>query len=229
MAIFVIGDLHLSFSNDKPMDIFGDHWDEHYQKIKEDWEKRVKPEDLVLLTGDTSWAISLDEAHEDFKWIDDLPGQKIIIKGNHDYWWATLKKMNGLYDSIRFINNNYYDYKGTAICGSRGWVCPRDSSFTEHDEKIYNREYHRLKLSIDSALKDGYENILVMMHYPPTNDEMEDSDFTKLFEEKGIKHVFYGHLHTEDSFDAGLKGEYNGVNYYLTSCDFLNFKLFKFR
>lgn len=229
MSIFVIGDLHLSFSNDKPMDIFGSNWEDHYEKIKKDWVKRVKEDDLVLLTGDTSWAINLKEAKNDFEWIDKLPGNKIVIKGNHDYWWTTLTKMNAMYDSIRFINNNYYEYKGLAICGSRGWLCPSDKEFTDHDFKIYNREVNRMKMSIEQAKRHGIEEILVIMHYPPTNDKFEESEFTKLFESENVKNVFYGHLHTEESFGSGLKGTHNGINYYLTSCDYLEFKLLKFR
>lgn len=211
------------------MDIFGSNWDKHFEKIKTNWIKQVKEEDLVLLTGDTSWAISLEEADADFKWIDALPGQKIVVKGNHDYWWTTLAKMNERYESIRFINNNYYVYKNMAICGSRGWVCPRDTSFSAHDEKIYNREIHRLKLSIEAAKRAGHEDIICMMHYPPTNDRHEPSAFTEIFEENNIEHVFYGHLHSKESFDAGLKGCFQGVHYYLTSCDYLDFKLLKFR
>jgi predicted phosphohydrolase len=228
MSIFVIGDLHLSFSTDKPMDIFGDNWKDHYKKIKKDWIEKVKEDDLILIAGDTSWAINLEEADIDFKWIDNLPGKKIVIKGNHDYWWTTLKKMNGLYDSIKFINNNYYEYNGIGICGSRGWICPRDAEFTEHDTKIYNREVNRMETSIKKAKAAGIEEILVMMHYPPTNDKHEESKFTELFDKEKIKNVFYGHLHTELSFKAGIKGKYNETNYYLTSCDYLKFKLLKF-
>ena len=228
MSIFVIGDLHLSFSTDKPMNIFGENWEDHYKKIKKDWIEKVKEDDLVLLTGDTSWALNLDEADVDLKWIDNLPGKKIIIKGNHDYWWATLKKMNSRYDSIRFINNNYYEYNGIAICGSRGWVCPSDEQFTEQDMKIYNREVNRMEMSINRAKSDGIKEILVIMHYPPTNDKHEESKFTNLFNKEKIKNVFYGHLHTEAAFKAGIKGIYNGTNYYLTSCDYLDFKLLKF-
>ncbi len=228
MSIFVIGDLHLSFSTDKPMDIFGDNWKDHYKKIKKDWIEKVKEDDLILIAGDTSWAINLEEADIDFKWIDNLPGKKIVIKGNHDYWWTTLKKMNGLYDSIKFINNNYYEYNGIGICGSRGWICPRDAEFTEHDMKIYNREISRMETSIKKAKAAGIEEILVMMHYPPTNDKHEESKFTELFDKEKIKNVFYGHLHTELSFKAGIKGKYNETNYYLTSCDYLKFKLLKF-
>ncbi len=228
MSIFVIGDLHLSFSTDKPMDIFGDNWEEHYEKIKADWISKVKEEDLVLLTGDISWGMSLKEADEDFKWIDNLPGKKIIVKGNHDYWWTTLKKMNDLYKSIKFINNNFYEYNGIAICGSRGWLCPKDSEFTEHDTKIYNREVNRMEMSIKAAKAAGMKEIIVIMHYPPTNDKHEESKFTDLFLKEEIKNVFYGHLHTELSFEAGIKGEFNGVHYYLTSCDYLDFKLLKF-
>lgn len=229
MSIYVIGDLHLSFENDKPMGIFGENWENHYEKIKINWIKKVKEDDLVLLTGDISWALKFKEADSDFKWIDNLPGEKIIIKGNHDYWWTSLKKMNNKYKSIKFIHNNYYVYKNVAICGSRGWVCPGDNEFSDHDQKIYLREANRLKRSIEKAKKDGYNNIIVMMHYPPTNNRLQASKFTKLFEKYEIKKVFYGHLHTENSFKKGIKGMYNNVFYSLTACDYLDFTLYKVR
>lgn len=223
MAIYAIGDLHLSLSVDKPMDVFGGNWTDYMNKIKTAWLELVKPEDYVLLPGDVCWAISLEEAKIDLAWIDALPGKKIISRGNHDYWWETLKKMNPLYDSITFIHNTYTAIDDWAICGSRGWLSPNDSSFTEQDEKIYNRECHRLRISLDKAKSDGYSNILVMLHYPPTNDKKDVSPIQEILEDYQVKHVVYGHLHTKLSWSLSLDGDYNNIKYYLVSSDFLNF------
>ncbi|MBI9012356.1 MAG: metallophosphoesterase [Clostridiales bacterium] len=223
MAIYAIGDLHLSLSVDKPMDVFGDNWTDYMEKIKTAWLELVKPEDYVLLPGDVCWAISLEEAKIDLAWIDALPGKKIISRGNHDYWWETLKKMNPLYESITFIHNTYTTIDGWAICGSRGWLSPNDSSFTEQDEKIYNRECHRLRISLDKAKTDGYSNILVMLHYPPTNEKKDVSPIQEILEDYQVKHVVYGHLHTQISWSHSLDGDYNNIKYYLVSSDYLNF------
>lgn len=225
MTIYAIGDLHLSFSKDKPMDIFGENWENHYKKIKESWLEHVTPSDIVLLTGDTSWALKLEQAKIDLKWIDELPGKKIIIKGNHDYWWSSLSKMNALYESISFIHNNYYAVNEIAICGSRGWICPNDGEFSEHDMKIYSRELERVERSLKKAKQDGYKKIIVMLHYPPTNDKKEKSKFVELFEKYNVDTVLYGHLHTEASFDKSYQGKVNDVHYILTSCDYLDFRL----
>lgn len=223
MAIYAIGDLHLSLSVDKPMDVFGGNWEGYMQKIEKEWTELVKEDDYVLIPGDVCWALRLEEAKIDLGWIDRLPGKKIISKGNHDYWWATLKKMNGLFDSISFIHNSYVSIGDLAICGSRGWVCPNDTNFTQKDEVIYLREQNRLELSISKAIDDGYENIYVMLHYPPTNDKMEVSAFQEIFEKYEVKSVVYGHLHTKYCWHLSLNGNVNGVNYHMVSSDFLNF------
>ncbi|MCT4604827.1 MAG: metallophosphoesterase [Marinisporobacter sp.] len=224
MGIYAIGDLHLSLGVDKPMDIFGEQWINHHEKIRQNWLEIIKDHDLVLIPGDTSWAMNMKDAMIDLEWIQTLPGQKIFIRGNHDYWWSAVTKMNKLFENMNFLQNNYYTYEKYAICGTRGWICPNDYKFTDHDEKIYEREVHRLRLSIDGAIKDGYSDLLVMTHYPPTNDRLEPSEFTKIYEEYGVKKVIYGHLHGKDSFEGGLQGERNDVLYYLTSCDALDFK-----
>lgn len=224
MAIYAIGDLHLSFSVDKPMDVFGGNWAGYTDKIKSAWEELITDEDYVLLPGDTSWAINLKEASVDLEWLDALPGKKIISKGNHDYWWGTLKKMNGLYKSIKFIHNTFVEVNGMAICGSRGWLSPNDTSFSEQDEKIYNRELHRLELSLSKAHKEGYEDIIVMLHYPPTNDKREYSKVQALLEHYQVSQVVYGHLHTEYCWHLSLSGEYNDIIYHMVSSDALDFK-----
>jgi len=225
MAIYVIGDLHLSFSENKPMDIFGDHWKEHYAKIEIDWKSKVRRDDLVILPGDTSWAMNLISAKEDLMWIDQLPGKKYIFKGNHDYWWTSLNKMNGLYQSITFIHNTFEIFDEVAICGTRGWICPNGDQFEVNDEKIYKREGIRLENSLIAAKNRGFKDIIGVLHYPPTNEQKEPSIFTDLFEKYGVTTVVYGHIHSKPYYDLALQGEYRGVVYHLTSCDYLNFKL----
>ncbi|PAB60644.1 metallophosphoesterase [Anaeromicrobium sediminis] len=220
MSLYAIGDLHLSFSTEKPMDIFGKNWIDHHIKIEESWRSKITNEDTVLIPGDISWAMSLEDAKIDLEWIDKLPGKKILLRGNHDYWWTSLKKMNGLFESMVFVQNNHVEYEDYAICGTRGWLCPNDNKFTDHDQKIYDRELHRLKLSLDSTKRD---KIIVMTHYPPTNDKLQDSGFTKIYEEYNVEKVIYGHLHGRHSYNTGLKGNYNNVEYVLTSCDYLDF------
>jgi len=227
MAIYAIGDLHLSGHSDKPMDIFGDQWSEHANKIKNNWFNNVTNEDVVLIPGDISWAMNLEEAMIDLQWIADLPGQKYLIRGNHDYWWTSITKLNALFDSMGFVQNNFFAYKQYAICGTRGWNCPNHFKFTDHDEKIYLREVNRLELSLKAAKKSGYDHIIVMLHYPPTNDKLEPSLFTEILEKYNVEHVIYGHLHGKISYDAGLKGIYNTVNYHLVSCDYTDFQMVK--
>lgn len=227
MSLFVIGDLHLSLSVDKPMDIFGEQWINHQEKIKKNWIEIIKEDDVILIPGDISWAMNMKDATIDLEWIHNLPGKKILLRGNHDYWWGSVSKMNELFEDIRFLQNNYFIYKNFAICGTRGWICPNGHKFTQHDEKIYERELHRLKLSLDAAIKNGYKDIIVMTHYPPTNDQLEASGFTQIYETYGVKKVVYGHLHGIDSFKSGLNGEYKGVDYSLASCDYLDFKPLK--
>ncbi len=225
MALYAIGDLHLSFSTNKPMDVFGENWLDYEKKIEMNWRELVRDEDTVLIPGDISWAIKLSDALPDLEWIDKLPGKKILLRGNHDYWWTSLSKMNVLYESISFLQNNSYSYEDYAICGTRGWNCPSEYSFTSDDEKIYNRELIRLKLSLDDAKKRGFKKFIVMMHYPPTNDKHDLSGFTEIFEEYNVEKVVYGHLHTKASFGASIRGELNGVDYNLVSSDYLDFKV----
>lgn len=225
MALYAIADLHLSFSSNKPMDIFGENWLDYEKKIEASWRASVSEEDTVLIPGDISWAIKLSEAVTDLDWIDKLPGKKILLRGNHDYWWTSLSKMNKLYDSISFLQNNSFSYGEYAVCGSRGWNCPSGYGFTSDDERIYSRELLRLKLSLDNAKKEGYKKFIVMMHYPPTNDKHEASGFTEIFEEYGVETVIYGHLHTKASFNSSIMGIHEGVNYMLVSSDYLDFEV----
>lgn len=223
MSLYAIGDLHLSSSVDKPMDIFGDKWKNHDEKIKNNWEATVKEDDVVLVLGDVSWGTKMKDAQSDFDMIHELPGQKFFIKGNHDYWWTTATKLNKMYDDMKFIQTGFFTYKDYAICGGRGWICPNEFKFTEEDKKIYDREAIRIEISLKEAKKDGYEKIIVITHYPPTNDSLEDSVFTDLYEKYRVEKVYYGHLHGEESFKTGLKGIRNGIEYNLVSADYIDF------
>jgi predicted phosphohydrolase len=230
MGIYAIADLHLSFSAEKPMDIYGGEWINHTDKVKKNWEAMIADEDTVILPGDISWALRLEEAQEDLEWISRLPGKKILIKGNHDLWWNSIGKLNALYENMVFLQNSFYEAEGYAICGSRGWTCPDDDDFTVHDEKIYKRELGRLRTSLEAAAKAGYGSkygggekgrILGVTHYPPASESAGRSGFTEIFEEFGVHKVIYGHLHGKDAYGNGIKGIRNGIEYILTSVDYL--------
>jgi len=222
MALFAIADLHLSLSGDKPMDVFSDEWKDHDEKIRENWLKKITEEDTVLLAGDLSWSMNMASSKLELDFVAKLPGRKILIKGNHDYWWGSITKLNGMYDNMDFIQNNFFAYEDYAICGTRGWVLPGSALFKEEDEKIYKRELLRMRMSLDKARKAGYEKIIVMIHYPPVNETFKDSEFTDIFEEYGVEKVIYGHLHGK-SLQRVMTGYRNGVEYILTSCDYINF------
>ena len=222
MALYAISDLHLAFNVDKPMDIFGDRWLNHDEKIKKNWEEKVTEEDTVLIAGDISWSMRAEDSKYDLDWIDSLPGKKIISKGNHDYWCQGIGKLNKMYDNTKFIQNNFYNYEDYAICGTRGWISPDSDKFTGHDRKIYDRELIRLRLSLDMAKKEGYSKFIVMIHYPPTNENYDETEFTKVFKEYGVEKVVYGHLHGPANFK--IKNQtVDGIEYINTSCDFINF------
>ncbi|HAF59767.1 MAG TPA: metallophosphoesterase [Bacillota bacterium] len=221
MNIFAIGDLHLSTDGAKPMDIYGGQWIRHAERLEQKWRSVVEEDDIVIVAGDISWAMKRQDATEDLEWIARLPGKKVLIKGNHDLWWTSVTKLNQFYESMFFLQNSCYIAGDTAICGSRGWVCPGDTDFTEQDEKIYNRELGRLRLSLESAKNAGAAKIIGAMHFPPTNDKHEKSGFTALFEEYGVKMVVYGHLHGPEAHLRGIQGKRNGVEYRLVSCDYL--------
>ncbi len=226
MKIFAVGDLHLSFDEriKKPMDVFGPSWKNHEQRLKENWIKQVSDDDIVIICGDISWGLRLDEAMADFRWIEALPGKKIITKGNHDLWWTSMSKLNKISESITFLQNDAYIAGDTAICGTRGWICPGTEGFDAHDEKIYKRELMRLKMSLDSAVKSGAKKIAAALHYPPCNDKFQPSGFTEMLTEYGVKCCVYGHLHGKDAFGNGFQGVMNGVEYKLVSLDYVDAK-----
>lgn len=228
MSIYAISDLHLAFNKNKPMEIFGDNWKEHYKKIKLDWESKVKEEDLVLLPGDFSWAIDLKGNLEEFKYLEELPGKKILLKGNHDYWWNSLNKMNKFLEennikSINFLHNNSYLFEDYIIVGTRGW----EDSNTEDDLKILNREWLRLELSLkDGVNKYGNDKkIIVNMHYPPFI-ESTDINFIDLMNNYNVEYCIYGHIHgkTDEEIESI---ESSKIKFKLVSCDYLDFKLYK--
>lgn len=228
MALFAIGDLHLAFSMNKPMNKFGKQWENHHIKIKNNWTNLVKSYDTVIIPGDISWAMTENEAELDLNFIKELPGNKVIIKGNHDFWWNKTGFLNDKYkENMYFLRNNSYIYNDIAIAGTRGWTCPNDTSYTLHDEKIYFREQQRLKMSIEHAISKKCKDIIVVMHYPPTNDKRDISGFVEIIQYYNIKKVIYGHLHGEKSYNNSINGVYNGIEYILSSSDYLDFSPIK--
>lgn len=208
------------------MDVFGPEWKNHPRPLEENWKKQVTEEDVVLLVGDISWALKPQEAKEDLEWIDRLPGQKVAIKGNHDLWWGSITKLNQEYETITFLQNTCYETSDYVICGSRGWICPGQEEFDKDDEKIYRREILRMKASLDQGKKIKDKEIIAMIHYPPTNDKKQGSEFTDAFEEAGVKTVVFGHLHGKEAYKKGLTGNLNGVRYHLVSYDYMQGQLF---
>ena len=228
MKIYAIGDLHLSGSPPyKPMHIFGENWRNHFDKIKASWEKEVSVNDIVIIAGDTSWALKLKEALIDLRTINELPGKKVFVRGNHDYWWASVTKMQNLLDNnCFFIHNNYYAGDNVAICGSRGWISPKDPSFTENDQKIYDHELLRVETSLQMACNDGFNNIILALHYPPLYTDNLETGFSLLCEKYNVKATVYGHLHNE-SITSAYQGLYKNTQYHLVSADAIDFKLKK--
>ena len=227
MSIYAISDLHLSYNTDKPMDIFG--WKNYENKIKENWNSKVKESDLVILGGDFSWSMDLKDTYKDFEFIHKLPGKKILIKGNHDYWWVTLTKMKKYineigFNDINFLYNNSYEFEGKIICGTRGW---NFTDLQEDDEKIYNREIQRLKLSLEDAVKKygTDKEIIVCLHYPPLKTN-EISDFVRVMEEYNVTKCIYGHLHGP-AHKFIVEKNIDNIQYIMTSCDYTNFDLVK--
>ena len=223
MALYAIGDLHLSLGAEKPMDVFGGKWLGYMDKLREGMSV-IGPEDTTVLLGDLSWALDLQGAKRDFAWINEIPGRKIILKGNHDYWWSTAAKFykfcqeNGFEDQW-ILNNNHYEYDGWAICGTRGWFFEEDRGGT-HDEKVFRRELIRLETSLKSA---GDKNKMVFLHYPPRYRGYECREIIELLERYEVRRCFYGHLHSE-SHKLAIEGQWGGVDYRLVSADYIGFK-----
>lgn len=219
--IFSIGDLHFDSTGDKPMDIFGDNWINHEEEIMNNWRLIAGKDDLILLAGDISWALKLEEAYKDLKRIDELPGRKIIIKGNHDYWWDSLNKINNLgLKTIDFIQNNSFIYDGIGIAGTRGWSSV-DIEKDEQNQKIFNRELNRLRLSLES-IREEVDKKIVMIHYPPFNTDLNPNEFIDIMKEFDVDICLYGHLHAEGHRYA-IEGVIEGIEFHCISSDFINF------
>lgn len=231
MSVYAIGDLHLSLDPriNKPMDIFGPAWHGHHLNLQEKWLAKVKPEDTVIIVGDISWGLRLDEALLDLRWISRLPGYKVITKGNHDLWWTSTNKMNSLFDNIFFLQNKavYLENEDVFVCGSRGWITPGTRGFDSHDEKIYKRELLRLEMSLNHArtikIEKGLEDtaVIAAIHYPPAMNK-SGSGFTDILAKHGVKKCVYGHLHGVNEHSNSINGVINGVEYDLVALDYIN-------
>ena len=223
MALYAIGDLHLCLGAPKPMDIFGGAWVGYMQKLREGMSV-IREEDTLILMGDLSWALDLPESKEDFAWINEIPGRKIILKGNHDYWWSTAAKFEKFckenqFFNMHILNNNSFEYDGWAICGTRGWFYEEERS-GEHDTKVFRRELQRLETSLKTA--EGKRS-MVFLHYPPKYKGYRCVEILELLEKYNVHHCFYGHLHGP-SIGLAQEGIWDGVEYKLLSADRLDFK-----
>ena len=233
MSIYAIADLHLSFMHSKPMDIFGVNWENHAERIKENWISKVKDEDYVILPGDFSWEMYLKDTKMDFQYLNNLPGKKILLKGNHDYWWTTISKMNNFleendFKNIYFLYNNSYLVEEKIIVGTRGW----NILDTQEDSKMIKRENARLELSINDGINrfGNDKEIIAFMHYPPINRSevytITENEFTKTLKKYNIHKCYYGHLHGSSHKEA-IEGIIQGIEYKLISADYLNFNLIR--
>lgn len=223
MAVWAISDLHLP-ANQKPMDIFGPHWMNHFERIRADWLDKVKEEDIILLPGDLSWAMHLEEAQDDLAKIGCLPGKKLLLRGNHDYWWSSIGRVRRMLPEGSYaIQNDALLLNGMLFAGSRGWMIPVDADADSDDARIYRRERQRLEMSLKAARKLSTDaHLIVMMHYPPRSDLL--TGFSDLLEQYGARDVVYGHLHGAGLAGA-VSGEWNAVRYHQVSCDGLDFRL----
>lgn len=221
MKVYSISDLHLSVNNPKPMDIFGPTWEGYLDKIFSQWKEKISEDDLVLLAGDFSWAMKLEDAVSDFQLMKDLPGKKIIIRGNHDYWWKSISAVRAILpEKFYAVQNDALKFDEYIVCGTRLWNLPvTNKVMTAENEKIYKRELLRLEMTLQNAvkLKEGDKKIICMLHYPPFTFREEDNEVTALLEKYGVYKVVYGHIHAYCKQNLVL--EKNGITYYLTSCD----------
>ena len=228
MALYTIADLHLPLGVEKPMDIFGHSWAGYVDRLEYNWQRKIKPDDTVVLPGDFSWATYLEQSEKDFEFLNRLNGKKILLQGNHDYWWTTMNKLNSFikekgFNSIEFLQNNSFVYENIGICGTRGWIHPAWDSFNGEDRKIYDREILRLELSLKSV-KDCKE-IYVFTHYPPISVQRTENEFIRMMKQHGVTKCFYGHLHSASHKNA-VNGIEDGIEYRLISGDYLQFDPF---
>lgn len=232
MSLYVIADLHLSFGSNKPMGIFGENWERHDEKIARDWKEKVNNTDLVVLPGDFSWAMQLEDTKQDFEYLNNLPGKKLLLKGNHDYWWTTLTKMRKFlkdnnFENIDFIQNNYYLYEDKILTGIRGW----EIGGNEESNRILRREKLRLQMELESIAKEYGDNkeIIAFMHYPPYEkiQTKEKNPYAEILGNYNVTKCYYGHLHGEQAYGDIKDYELYGIEYKLISADYLGFKLQK--
>lgn len=234
MALYAMSDLHLSLSADKPMDVFGSAWHNYMERIHDNWHSCVSADDLVIVGGDISWAMYLEDAFEDFKFLNELPGRKLLVRGNHDYWWESLAKLKAFvssngFDTVSFLQNDAFVFKHTVISGTRGWTIPSSDSFAVSDGKIYDRELIRLELSLRAAkkLKDSDASVrrhIAVLHYPPVSPAgIPDEGIASLLRSFGVTGCIYGHLHGPACSES-FTGVADGIEYALVSADHLSFK-----
>lgn len=229
MKIFAIGDLHLDAGQNKPMDVFGEKWQMHRERIFSSWRERVSDGDCVLIPGDFCWAMQFNDALKELDAVAELPGKKVLIRGNHDYWWGSLTKIRErVSKSISIIQNDAVDIGAAIVCGSRGWTLPASADFTQKDQKIFDRELLRLEMSLNAAMRlksasaNAEKPLIVMLHFPPIAEKGEGTGFTDIIERYPVKNVVYGHLHAQ-SCALAFEGELNGINYMLCSADHIGF------
>lgn len=223
MSLFAIADLHLSLNGEKPMDVFRG-WQNYIQMLEENWRRVVREGDTVVIAGDISWAMKIEDALLDFQFLHSLPGEKILLKGNHDYWWSTRNKIDQFllehgFSDMKVLHNCAYLVEGKALCGTRGWLY---NSETAEDRKIVAREAGRLTISMDEAKRLGGE-LVAFLHYPPVYDAMECSEILELLASNRIKHCYFGHIHGQYAAQKALVGEYKGVQMHLISADYVQF------
>ena len=223
MALFTIADLHLSLGSNKPMDVFHG-WENYVARLEKNWRAVVQKDDTVVVAGDISWAMKLEETQKDFAFLQSLPGRKLLMKGNHDYWWTTKKKMDDYlsvmgFDTLHILHNNAFEEGGFSICGSRGWFYDAE---TDADKKVLNREAGRLLLSIEEAKKTGKEPI-AFLHYPPVYGGEVCEEIMQVLTQNQIRRCFYGHIHGGAAAKKALNGTFRGISFRLVSCDTLDF------
>lgn len=223
MSVFTIADLHLSLGTDKPMDVFRG-WDNYVERLKTNWDKLIDEDDTIVIAGDISWAMKLEDTEKDFTFIHERPGKKLLIKGNHDYWWSTRNKINNFlsskgFDDIEIIHNSAYITDSIAVCGTRGWMYNSES---DDDKKIVNREVGRLRTSIEEAVSAGVKPV-VFLHYPPVYDVFVCDEIIAVLNEYKISDCYFGHIHGSQAAKKAITGECYGVKMHLISCDYLNF------
>ncbi len=224
MDIYAIGDLHLPGGENKPMDVFGPHWEGHFERIRRDWLQKVKDDDAVLIPGDISWAMQTEAALQDLAAIGALPGKKILLRGNHDYWWCGITRLRELLpEGMYALQNDALRLEDTAFCGTRGWTLPGRDGAPE-DEKIYQRELLRMRMSLERAVQLRADRLVVLCHYPPLGEGGAETPLSLLLEQFPVDDVVYGHLHGQ-SLRGAVTGRVRGIRYHCVSCDGLGFAL----